>query len=153
MSYDNFQQIGKSGFKNECRECVITRYSEIVKKDVRTDKTTEIDERVGTKECFRCMETLSKMDFFKSNRTKDGLNYICKNCEHKRKCGEMATRFKKERPKDIPKDHKWCPKCVTTKPKTEYFKANNKPDGVQYICKKCDGKARIARSVLSNAKK
>jgi hypothetical protein len=152
LSFDNFQPFATSGFKHECRECVITRYSEIVKKEVREDKKTEIDESVGTKKCFRCMEILSKMDFCKSNKTKDGLNSICKNCDHDRKYGEKASRLIKERPKDVPKDHKWCPTCETTKPKTEYFKALKRPDGVQNNCKRCDGKARVARSVLKNAK-
>ena len=98
------------------------------------------------------MEIISKVDFYKSNKTKDGLNSICKECDHVRKCGEKSTRMVKKRPKGIQENHKWCPRCETTKPKTEYFNALKRPGGVQNVCKKCDKKMRVARSVLNNAK-
>ena len=98
------------------------------------------------------MEVVSKVDFCKSNKTKDGLNSICKECDHVRKYGDKCTRMVKERPKNIPENHKWCPKCENTKPKTVYFNALKRQGGVQNICKECDKKMRVARSVLNNSK-
>ena len=152
LNSDNFQPFATMGFKHECRECVVNRYSKVVEKEFREKIRTKIDENIGTKKCFRCMEIISKIDFCKSNKTKDGLNSICKNCDHIRKYGEKATRLIKQQPKNIPDTSKWCPKCETVKLKTEYYKADNRPDGLQHSCKLCNNKTRVANTVLKNAK-
>lgn len=39
-------------------------------------------------------------------------------------------------------DEKWCCGCDTVKPRTEFYKARNRPDGLKSTCKTC---SRIAR--------
>jgi hypothetical protein len=43
----------------------------------------------------------------------------------------------KERPKNIPENHKWCHKCENSKPNTEYFNELKRPGEVQNVCKEC----------------
>lgn len=151
LSTINFQPYGTSGFKHECRDCVITKYTE--KYEVRRDVRNKIDEKVGSKKCCRCDEVLSKLDFSKSSKSKDGLGGICKNCDHKRKFGEKATRLIRQQPKNIPENSKWCPKCEIVRLKTQYYKASKRPDGLQHSCKSCNNKTRVKNGVLKNARK
>ena len=144
----NFQALAK-GFKYECKECIIERYTPDV--DYRIPVKNIIDDEIGTKKCCGCCTTLSKLDFCKSSKASDGLNSICKNCDHDRKYGPKS-RLIKIPPKNIPQDKKWCPKCEKIKLKISYYKAKNRPDGLQHSCKDCNNKIRVRNGVLKNVK-
>ena len=41
-----------------------------MEKEVRKEKRREINENIGTKKCFRCMEIVFKVDFVRVTRRK-----------------------------------------------------------------------------------
>lgn len=56
-------------------------------------------ETTGTKHCNRCGRDLPLDEFHKNNRSKDGLQWMCKSCMNK---ANMEIRERKKEPSDNP---------------------------------------------------
>jgi len=83
-----------------------------------------------TKTCTKCKKEKSIKGFSRNRNTKDGYNFVCKECMHK------YNEIRKNGIKKIPLEKK-CNSCGETKPSNLFYIDNNKPDGLSTFCKEC----------------
>ena len=85
---------------------------------------------VGRKKCTCCQNYKLKSKFSKHTSTKDGLQFVCKECK--------SEKYKKE--KNMLKNkvlEKKCSGCGIIKDKQEFNKHGASRDGLQNKCKDC----------------
>lgn len=105
------------------------------------------------KKCWKCGLTKPISDFYKNKSKHDGLQDICKNCNH-----TTCKKFYKENPEKLkakhqrikernikkinegilPKPNKTCYRCKVEKPISEFYKCLSRFDGYQSACKQCN---------------
>jgi RNase P subunit RPR2 len=83
-----------------------------------------------TKECGRCNRILPKSAFYKSKSTKDGYQYMCKECEKSR------HQARKQQIKITP-ETKVCANCGVEKSASEFHSNSIHKDGLVSYCKTC----------------
>ena len=84
--------------------------------------------------CSVCNKEKDISEFNKSGWVDKRLRTFCKDCEHT-KYRNYIEKVKKE-PKSTP-EFKHCKTCNTTKPSSEFGRANGKRDGLKSKCKEC----------------
>lgn len=108
---------------------------------------------MSLKKCLKCGHEKDASDFGKNKARADGLHYYCKACI-KLKDAAYASR-KKQRGKERAAKNaefkpsasiqKYCNKCLTSKPQTDFYLGRRESDGLQAMCKLCcaeSGKAQ-----------
>lgn len=81
------------------------------------------------KKCTKCLLEKSLNSFHNHMKSKDGLDYWCKDCK---KAQDISYNFKPnyEGSKD-------CQRCNEHKDKESFYKCKRNPDGLENRCKKC----------------
>lgn len=108
--------------------------------------------------CSKCKEAKELSEFRKRKRNKSGYDSKCLECSR-----AYARAYVKSIPKEklellaetyeerIP-EAKWCSKCDTTKPSSEFGIRRKSPDGLHNICKCCARKVDKEYSAQRKAK-
>ena len=106
----------------------------------------------GTKQklCCRCKLWKKESLFHRNRRSRDGLQWQCKECqskrlERKRKGARRYLRFEDRHRVVNGIKQKLCRKCNRWKSESAFYKSRSGRDGLDYKCKKCSYKA-IGRS-------
>lgn len=81
-----------------------------------------------TKICTKCGVEKDLSHFYKDKRTKDGLQYRCKECQ------KLYYQSYETLP---PADRKVCSKCKKDKPATEFYKTKRSKSGLSSWCIQC----------------
>ena len=102
----------------------------------------------GTKQklCCRCKQWKKGSLFHINRRSKDGLNWQCKECAHKRyeqvrKTGRKYLRYEDRHRVVKGIRQKLCCKCKRWENETGFHKDSARKDGLNSRCKKCSYKA------------
>ena len=114
--------LTKDGYDYSCKECIK------LKVKARKERYIKIGNIAEKKICPRCMIEKSNSDFARSRNRKDGLFFICRECEKKRKNVEGI------KPQIL---SKCCCICKIEKPVKEFFKNKWQLDGFHSGCKTC----------------
>ena len=103
-------------------------------------KTQEELER-EFKECSKCSVWKLRSEFYPKKTTKDGLNYICKNCNSI----ENKDRYIKKDIHDpvVNSSIKRCFDCKSYKRISEFGKDKTKTDGLNIYCKACQNSRQL----------
>ncbi len=105
---------------------------------------------VKQKLCCRCKLWKKESLFYRNRRTKDGLQWRCKECEsiyfrkrYKRIRNVKRTNLRYEERHRFVNGvkQKFCSKCKRWKSESEFYKDSAKKDGLMGRCKKCSSKA------------
>lgn len=97
------------------------------------------------KTCTRCKQQKDESEFSIDRRSRDGLQYNCKECnkidtqkvkEKRRKARELRLQSEKE------KTTKVCSKCGIEKDKSEFHKHDGGKSGLRAFCKKCRSRSK-----------
>ena len=105
---------------------------------------------VKQKLCTKCKKWKDESQFCTSRKSKDGLQWRCRNCESKytRKYYERNRKGARRnlRHEDCHRVINWvkeklCTKCKKWKKESEYYKHRSTKDGLSNPCKKCTDKA------------
>jgi hypothetical protein len=96
-----------------------------------------------TKVCPRCKLELSSSEFYKNKQNKDGLYYICKECDDKRIANLKEKPFVRE---VFPEGYKRCKECKEILSLESFSKDNQKPRGTIAICRNCRSNKRNNRT-------
>lgn len=86
------------------------------------------------KQCFQCGEDKPLDLFSRSSKAHDGLSYYCRPCISKRR--KISAGKLKDNPPELPKI-KRCYKCREVKQASEFFRSNDRADGLRGVCKVC----------------
>jgi len=118
---------------------------------------------VKQKLCCRCKKWKDESLFHRNRRTKDGLQWQCKECESKyarkrynriRKTGRKNLRYEQRHRIVNGSKQKFCRKCKRWKSETGFYKDRSEKDGLIDRCKKCSykpaEKSRKKRSAVRN---
>lgn len=95
------------------------------------------------KHCRKCGLDRDHTEFYRNNKSKDGLQSNCKDCQRAMK---ESAPDRKYRPDAI----KRCPMCKELKRGTEYYNTKGAKFGLSYSCKECT-KATTAHYEEKNA--
>lgn len=122
------------GLQVWCRNCQAKANKKRIIK--RLDKKINI-----TKICTICKKEKLLSEFCKNKRTKDKVDYKCKECNN-RKVNLYHQKYKKINSRiTINKtDLKVCSKCKKTLSISKFYKSLYTKDGLRYSCKKCTSK-------------
>jgi hypothetical protein len=118
---------------------------------------------VKQKLCCRCKKWKDESQFHRNLRSKDGIQWKCKECESKyarkrynriRKTGRKNLRYEDRHRIVNEIKQKYCRKCKRWKSENEFYKARSRKDGLMSRCKKCSykpaKKSRKRRSAVKN---
>ena len=118
---------------------------------------------VKQKLCCRCKKWKDESLFHRNRRTKDGIQWKCKECEKKydrkrynriRKTGRKNLRYEDRHRVVNGAEQKYCRKCKRWKSETGFYKDSSRKDGLMFRCKKCSykpaKKSRKRRSAVRN---
>ena len=91
------------------------------------------------KTCPKCNQLKNKSEFWKNSASKDGLGYMCKQCDNK---SRMARRRLKGMPVKrccfVRKDgKKQCSHCEQWKDELDFTLSKTRRDGLSSLCKDC----------------
>jgi hypothetical protein len=143
----------KDGLKIYCNVCVNAyslKHYRKNKKSLRDYLRYEERHRVirGFKEklCSRCKRWKFYSDFYKDNKTKDGLMFWCKECESKRTEHKRKSDIKYLRYEDRHRivkgiKQKFCTVCNKWKAEIKFSTDRSRKDGLNSSCKECSYKA------------
>ncbi len=104
---------------------------------------------VKQKLCFRCKKWKDESQFHRNRRSKDGIQWKCKECESKyarkrykriSKTGRRNLRYEDRHRIVNGVKQKYCRKCKRWKNETEFYKGSSRKDGLMSRCKKCSYK-------------
>lgn len=87
------------------------------------------------KKCPRCQITKHRDDFYRSKRTNSGLQVYCKQCNSE--LDKNKREWRKEHGPTIQRDSKICARCQSQKPKSQFGRRTDSPDGMMSYCKPC----------------
>ncbi len=104
------------------------------------------------KRCCLCKRVLD-ISFFHKNKTRpDGHMAECKDCSNER-AREYGRKVRGYRPllprlsENQKKTHKQCPTCGQIKPKTMFYAAKRRHDGLSWQCKECEDKRKKSEAI------
>jgi len=147
----------KDGLSLRCKKCV-REYSRryyrknrgTVKKYLRYEESHRTIDGVKQKRCTKCKKWKDESKFAKYSKNKDGLRYLCKDCEraytqirYKKEGKGLKTYYRYEechRVVDGVKQ-KRCRRCKSWKAEREFYKSRSCKDGLHSQCKACANKA------------
>jgi len=111
----------------------------VIKEDI--EFTTGVTIPEDAKYCSSCRKVKWKTEFHKKQKSKDGLQYICKSCQAKMVEGKNKNKI------DIDEEVKYkkCIICKEVKPVLEFYKDYSRKDGLCNKCKDCDHKMQRER--------
>lgn len=144
----------KDGLSRLCRECYSAYGRAMYRKDkkhVRERLKYEESHRtiggVKQKLCCTCKQWKKGSLFHIERGSKDGLNWQCKECAHKRyerirKPGRINLRYVDRHRVVNGVRRKLCNKCKLWKSETGFYKDSLRKDGLEYQCKKCAYKTK-----------
>ena len=102
----------------------------------------------GTKQklCYRCKQWTKESLFHRNRRSRDGLQWHCKECqskrlERKRKGGRRYLRYEDRHRVVKGIKQKLCRKCNRWKNESEFYKNRSEKDGLDNQCRKCSYEA------------
>ncbi len=148
----------KDGLQCRCRKCIRNfarkHYwgnSKPLKRYLRYEERHRTIDGVKQKRCSKCEKWKEESKFGKKTSQKDGLKSWCKDCVR----ANMRERYKKEgkglkiyyrydechRVVDGVKQ-KRCRRCKRWKAESEFYKNQQRKDGLGERCKECSYKAR-----------
>ncbi|MFC1738560.1 hypothetical protein ACFL1G_05875 [Planctomycetota bacterium] len=98
------------------------------------------------KQCRKCKKLKDESEFYKNNRSKDGLRAWCKKCnrEYDRKYHGRLKKYLiyEERHRVVGSvKQKKCHKCKKWKTESDFYKRRRHKDGLAACCKECADKA------------
>ena len=107
--------------------------------------------RNSGKKCNRCQAMLPFAEYGINRAMRDGLQSTCRGClrEARLRRALAEGRLLREPPPTVPAGWKWCPGCRQAKPKTDFYTAPTRADGLASACKPCS----MARSRASQARR
>lgn len=94
---------------------------------------------MNTKLCSKCLQEKPKTEFYKRDRTEDGLQYHCKECvknNRKRLYYEEKGTIPRLKPK-AEEGFKCCNRCLEIKPLEQFYSRKSTKDGKQGSCIEC----------------
>lgn len=147
---DRARKDGLKIYCNSCSNAYALKSHRKNKKSVRDYLRYEERHRVirGFKEklCSRCKQWKYYSDFYKNNRSNDGLSVSCKECErkrteHKRKSDKKYLRYEYRHRIIKGIRQKLCTKCCKWKAEGDFYKNISNRDGLNNWCKGCSHKA------------
>ena len=106
-----------------------------------------------TKICNFCHIEQNIENFSKSKKSKDGLNYTCKICQHKYREKNRITYYTPQSLIRNKQGQKQCNICKQWKDENEFNKIKGNKDGLSNVCKICQCKYREENREVINAKK
>jgi hypothetical protein len=128
----------KDGYRTWCKVCK-NAYEKFRKSPDFVPARSLISISEVLKYCTKCFGTKSISYFYVDNRSKDGLDYMCKDCrssyEKWRKSPSFVYVFP-ERP-DVPEGMKYCSSCEEIKSFVFFQKSKQTKDGYVTFCKEC----------------
>ncbi len=135
----------------------------MTKKYYKYEETHRTVRDVKQKLCGRCKQWKDESQFCTSRKSKDGLQWGCRNCDSKyahkyyeriRKAGRKNLRYEDRHRTVNGVKQKYCRKCKRWKNETEFYKDRSQKDGLMGRCKKCSykqvKKSRKRRSAVRN---
>ena len=146
------ERATKDGLSRLCRECGRSRERAIYRKDkkhVRERLTYEENHRtvhgVKQKLCCGCKQWKKGSLFHINRRSKDGLQWQCKECARKRregirKAGRRNLRYEDRHRVVKGVKQKFCRKCKRWRNESEFYKDRSVKDGLDNRCKECSYK-------------
>jgi len=161
------KRIGsKDGLSYWCKRCggeySLNYYRRDGKSPKKTRKPEELRRTINgirQKRCNKCKQWKPENDFYKERSHKDGLSYLCKQCEKK----SFRDRYKKD--KKVVKEYyryeerhrivddekqKRCRRCKKWKTESEFYKVIQHKDGLSVWCKECGSKYDRKRLLQKN---
>ena len=121
----------------------------MTKRYYKYEETHRTVRGVKQKLCCRCKQWKKGSLFHRNRRSKDGLQWPCKECEKKydreryeriRKTGRKNFRYEDRHRVVNGVKQKFCHKCKRWKNETEFYKDSTRKDGLMSRCKKCSYK-------------
>ena len=147
----------KDGLGRLCRECdrayeraSYRKDKKHVKELLRYEESHRTVRGVKQKLCCGCKQWKKGSLFHKNRRSKDGLQWRCKECECKharkrydriRRAGRKNLRYEDRHRIVNGIREKLCRKCSEWKAESEFYKNKSSRDGLGSRCKKCSCKA------------
>ena len=121
----------------------------MTKKHYSYEHTHRTVKGVKQKRCSQCKKWKDESQFCRSRRSKDGLQWRCKECESEyyRKRYEQSKKAGRRKLRNEDSHRlvngvwkKLCSKCKRWKNESDFYKDNSKSDGLTRRCKKCSYK-------------
>lgn len=94
------------------------------------------------KRCPDCQQTLDLDAFYRSLRSKDGLQRLCKECGNERRRSRVEAKRAAIAVALPSSDEKRCPRCQECKPRAEFHRNRRAKDGLQTYCPPCSNAVR-----------
>ena len=126
------------GYNSACKDCEKERRGVLIARWQNEEKPME-------KQCIHCKKTLPASEFSKSQKAKDGLLYMCKDCAAKY-YHKMKTQWAQDRARTqtdftlFTVTEKTCRTCRQTLPLSAFYHRKESRDGLNSFCKACDAK-------------
>ena len=150
-------RAAKDGLSFQCGDCgrdyERKRYRKDrkhVKEVLKYEESHRTFRGVKEKLCCRCRKWKGENKYCRSRRSKDGLQWQCKECESKY-CRKRYEQIKKSGRTIIRNEDshrlvngvwkKLCNKCRRWKKESDFYRDNSKRDGLTRGCKKCSYEA------------
>jgi hypothetical protein len=139
----------KDGLTIYCKGCVAayhrkrrSKNRKAVREYVRYEDRHRTFRTIKEKLCSRCKLWKKESLFHTNRRSRDGLQWRCKECqskclERKRKGGRRYLRYEDRHRVVNEIKQKYCRKCIRWKSESEFYKDRLQKDGLKGQCKKC----------------
>lgn len=90
------------------------------------------------KRCPRCEQQLPFTAFARNRSMRDGLQVYCRECAATYHQQRQVARGRRVRPRvQAPEGHKFCRRCETVKPHSQWDRNSSASDGLSTRCKAC----------------
>ncbi len=126
------------GYNSNCKDCEKERRGALIARWQNEEKPME-------KQCTYCKKILPAAEFSKSQKAKDGLLYMCKDCAAKY-YHKMKTQWAQDRARAqtdftlFAVTEKTCRTCQQTLPLSAFYHRKESRDGLNSSSKACDAK-------------
>lgn len=106
-------------------------------------------EKIKTKICSHCKKELDINCFYKKRTSKDGLQYVCKECQKKEMKKSQEKNTKKNKIVNYV-GYKICRRCQKKLKKINFQKNRTTKDGLNAYCKICCSENKKKRAGKKN---
>jgi len=120
------------------------RLTGMKKTEIKNKKSAS---RTGLKQCRRCRKWKDPGSFYRRSGSKDGLEYLCRDCILERMRINYAAKVRHRHRKYRRQEEyhrvvggvkeKRCVKCKKWKPESEFYRLSSSRDGHAVLCKSC----------------
>ena len=116
-----------------------------LRKRLRYEECHRVVNGAKQKPCRRCKQWKKESLFYRNRRSRDGLQWHCKECqskrlERKRKGGKRYLRYEDRHRVVKGIKQKLCRKCNRWKNESEFYKNRSEKNGLDNQCRKCSYK-------------